>query len=80
MSRKRVKLGRSLAAFMEERREEIGFHHLPVEHRHALAVAELPLYHADPFDRLLVAQAMVEGVPLVTCDTLLRKYGIEVIW
>jgi PIN domain nuclease of toxin-antitoxin system len=70
----------TLDSFVEDRRVEMGFLHLPVEHRHALAVAGLPLVHGDPFDRLLVAQAKVEGIPLISRDILLRKYGIEVIW
>ena len=75
-----LKVKGTLDSFVNDRRAEMGFDHLPVEHRHALAVADLPRLHGDPFDRLLVAQAKVEGVPLVTSDTLLRKYGIEVIW
>lgn len=53
---------------------------LPVAHSHALAVANLPSHHRDPFDRLLVAQAITEGVPLVTADPLLRPYDAELIW
>lgn len=80
VSRGKLKLKGTLESFMCERRADLGFGILPVEHRHALAVADLPLHHGDPFDRLLVAQAKVEGIPLVSSDTLLRKYGIEVIW
>ena len=50
---------------------------LPVHHAHAARVAELPALHRDPFDRLLVAQAAVEGVPFVTADAQLAAYGIE---
>jgi PIN domain nuclease of toxin-antitoxin system len=50
---------------------------LPVHHVHAARVAELPALHRDPFDRLLVAQAAVEGVPFVTADAPLAAYGIE---
>lgn len=52
---------------------------LPVQHVHAARVAELPPIHRDPFDRLLVAQAAVEGVPLLTADPQLAAYGIECI-
>jgi len=53
---------------------------LPIEQSHALQVAELPLYHRDPFDRLLVAQCQVEGLPLLTSDSLLARYDVEVVW
>ncbi|HEV2089403.1 MAG TPA: type II toxin-antitoxin system VapC family toxin [Cryptosporangiaceae bacterium] len=52
---------------------------LPVTHRHAVAVADLPDHHRDPFDRLLVAQAAVEGVALVTGDDKLAKYDVEIL-
>ena len=53
---------------------------LPVLHTHALAVAELPGHHGDPFDRLLIAQALSEGLPLVTADPAMRVYDAELIW
>jgi PIN domain nuclease of toxin-antitoxin system len=52
---------------------------LPVTIRHGEAVRGLPLHHRDPFDRLLVAQALVEGLVLVTGDRLLLHYGIPVL-
>jgi PIN domain nuclease of toxin-antitoxin system len=51
---------------------------LAVTHAHALQVALLPAIHRDPFDRLLVAQAQVERVPLVTVDPILGSYDVEV--
>lgn len=53
---------------------------LVVEHVHALEVAALPLHHRDPFDRLLVAQARVEGLPLLTADRRLEPYEVELVW
>jgi PIN domain nuclease of toxin-antitoxin system len=52
---------------------------LPVTIRHGEAVKNLPLHHRDPFDRLLVAQAMVEGLTLITGDRFLIKYGIPIL-
>ena len=52
---------------------------LPVELRHALHVATLPRHHSDPFDRLLVAQAQVEGLPLMTADPQLGAYEVEIL-
>ena len=52
---------------------------LPVTVQHGEAVRQLPLFHRDPFDRLLIVQAMVEGLILVTGDKVFLKYGIPVI-
>ena len=49
---------------------------LSVQAQHALAVAELPLLHRDPFDRVLVAQARVEGLTIVTRDEKVRSYDV----
>lgn len=53
---------------------------LPITARHADRVGTLPMHHRDPFDRLLVAQADVDGLTLVSADTELSDYGIEVLW
>jgi len=60
--------------------EGAGVELLPITARHADLVASLPLHHRDPFDRLLVAQATVEGLALVTDDESIRRYDVEVIW
>lgn len=52
---------------------------LDVSISHALAVAELPPHHADPFDRLLVAQARTERLTLVTSDPLVQQYDVPVL-
>lgn len=57
-----------------------GIRLLPIEHHHVLAVADLPMIHGDPFDRLLVAQAQAEGVPLVSGDDHISAYGVQTIW
>jgi PIN domain nuclease of toxin-antitoxin system len=56
-----------------------GFVELPVTLRHGLALAELPLHHRDPFDRLLLAQATVEGLTLVTADRAMSAYGVRIL-
>jgi PIN domain nuclease of toxin-antitoxin system len=53
---------------------------MPVLPRHAEAVADLPWHHRDPFDRLLVAQALLEGLTLISSDEQLAAYGVEVVW
>ena len=52
---------------------------LPVTHTHALHVASLPQHHADPFDRILIAQSQLEDVPLVTADRHMDSYDVAVI-
>lgn len=55
-----------------------GWEELSILGDHAIAVAVLPLIHGDPFDRLLVAQAQVEGITLLTADKTLGQYGSHV--
>ena len=57
-----------------------GVQALPVSVEHAAAVETLPWHHRDPFDRMLVAQASIEGAALVSRDDALRSYGVTVIW
>ena len=52
---------------------------LAVNHRHALRVASLPAHHRDPFDRILIAQAQIEELPILTADRAFRRYDIEVL-
>jgi PIN domain nuclease of toxin-antitoxin system len=52
---------------------------LNITHEHAHAIKDLPAYHSDPFDRMLVAQAKVEGFTLVTRDVHLKKYRIPIL-
>jgi PIN domain nuclease of toxin-antitoxin system len=53
---------------------------LPISMEHSLAVYDLPLHHRDPFDRLIVAQARVERLPVITIDPQFARYEVEVIW
>jgi len=57
-----------------------GFEKLSITFSHAAAAAALPLYHRDPFDRMLVAQAQAEGLVLVTHDRRLQPYDVEILW
>jgi PIN domain nuclease of toxin-antitoxin system len=56
-----------------------GLVELPIEHRHALQVTHLPLHHRDPFDRVIIAQAQVEGMPILTADRQFARYDVDVI-
>lgn len=53
---------------------------LPISIEHASAVEQLPWHHRDPFDRLLIAQATIEGATLVTGDEALRQYDVPILW
>ena len=57
-----------------------GVQSLPITNRHALAVADLPFHHGDPFDRLLIAQAKVEGLTILTSDKEFRRYDVGIMW
>jgi Uncharacterized protein conserved in bacteria len=57
-----------------------GIRFLPISVEHGSNVSFLPLIHKDPFDRILIAQAQLENMPLVTTDAAISKYGVPVIW
>ena len=58
---------------------EHGFQALPISIEHALAIRNLPCKHADPFDRMLVAQAQCEGLTIVTADAAIAAYDVRTI-
>jgi PIN domain nuclease of toxin-antitoxin system len=60
--------------------EQAAVETLPITAQHAERVGSLPNHHSDPFDRLLVAQALEEDLRLVSADTELSRYGVEVLW
>ena len=53
---------------------------LRIRRAHILAMEKLEMHHGDPFDRMLIAQARVEGLTLVSADSQFRKYGVPVFW
>jgi PIN domain nuclease of toxin-antitoxin system len=76
----KLRLPESLNVYVPTRMAHYAMHALPVSLAHALASESLPLHHRDPFDRLLIAQATIEGVPIVTADPEFRRYAIKVVW
>ncbi|WP_416901903.1 type II toxin-antitoxin system VapC family toxin [Micromonospora echinospora] len=58
---------------------DMGFRELPVTHDHAVAAGRLPFHHRDPFDRMLVAQAVTEGLTLVTRAASIMLYDVDVL-
>lgn len=67
------------ATFVPEAIRDAGASTIPITHEHALGVASLPPIHRDPFDRLLVAQALTLGATLVTGDAVLAGYPAETL-
>jgi len=64
---------------LEEQISENGFKPLPISFAHARRAAHLPRHHADPFDRLLVAQAVEERLTIITRDSAIPKYAVPVL-
>jgi PIN domain nuclease of toxin-antitoxin system len=67
--------GQCIPAFMAKQ----GLRPLPVTHLHAVGVYDLPSHHDDPFDRLIIAQAIAEGMTVITSDKLFKKYPVDVL-
>ena len=66
--------------FMERELAANDLHILPIEPRHTALLTTMPFHHRDPFDRLLIAQATVESIPVVSADVALDPYGVSRIW
>lgn len=66
--------------YVPSRMRGYDFEPLSIAFAHAFRVAHLPSIHRDPFDRMLIAQAQVEGLPIVTSDANIARYDVEVIW
>lgn len=60
--------------------DDAGFVELPISGVHAIRAAVLPINHRDPFDRLLIAQAEIENVPIVSRDSQFDAYGVHRVW
>ena len=76
----KLTLSTALAALLESQRQTNGIIILPIISEHVLALDGLPAYHKDPFDRLLVAQAKIEGATLVSHDPVFANYPVNVLW
>ena len=76
----RLELPEPPGAFVEARMMATGVTPLAITHSHALRVADLPDHHRDPFDRILIAQAQVESLPILSSDDQLAPYEVELLW
>ncbi len=75
-----LKVEGALDRFLPEQLAANSFQPLPIELKHCARLAALPFHHRDPFDRILVAQALEEGLAVVTADPVFAKYGVKRVW
>jgi PIN domain nuclease of toxin-antitoxin system len=75
----KLDLPTSPAHYLPRRMSQSGILGLPVQHAHALRAGALPQHHRDPFDRMLVAQAQIERMPLLSADPLLAAYEVRML-
>ncbi|MBN3883827.1 MAG: type II toxin-antitoxin system VapC family toxin [Nostoc sp.] len=68
-----------LDSYISSRMAQLGMRSLEIRVSHALQAAALPLHHRDPFDRMLIAQAQIEEMTLVSADSMFNKYDISLI-
>ena len=66
--------------YVPTRLNDQGIRSLPINQDHSLKVYDLPLHHSDPFDRIIIAQAIVEDMVVLTSDRVFEKYPIDVVW
>jgi len=76
----RLQLPGNLTRFVSEQLALNAIETLPIQMSHALHVQTLPDHHRDPFDRLLVAQAQLENLPILTADPQISKYRVKTLW
>ena len=76
----RLELLRPFDQLIPSQLEENAINILPIELNHLSQIIELPFHHRDPFDRLIIAQGMIEELPVISSDASFRMYPIEVIW
>jgi PIN domain nuclease of toxin-antitoxin system len=76
----KLRIDGALDRFLPEQLAANGFRALAIDLKHAARVATLPFHHRDPFDRLLVAQALEEDLAIVTADPVIAKYGVNRVW
>lgn len=81
----KIKIGKlnavgSSVAYIRDEMSSYGMELLPIRYEHILQLEALPPYHADPFDRLLAAQAAAEGLPILTGDQKFQGYPVKLIW
>ena len=70
----------SLERFVLDELQDNSIEQLPITFSHIIKVQSLPFHHRDPFDRLLIAQALIENLPILSTDAIFDQYGLKRIW
>lgn len=76
----KLELDLPLKNLVEEQCQHNDLQLLPIETPHIFALADLPFYHKDPFDRIILIQSKLENLKLASVDTIFHQYGIELFW
>jgi PIN domain nuclease of toxin-antitoxin system len=76
----KLRLARPVERFVTEQLAANGFSLLGIEMRHTAKVEKLPFHHRDPFDRLLIAQALTEKLCVLSVDSAFANYGVKLLW
>jgi PIN domain nuclease of toxin-antitoxin system len=76
----RIDLPDAIERYVPDRLRHHGFELMSIDLAHAFRAGALPRIHGDPFDRMLIAQAQVEGLPIMTADPAISRYDVETIW
>lgn len=76
----KLTLQKSFPDFVDEQIQINDFQLLPIETSHIKIVSSLPLHHRDPFDRMLIAQAITENMPIISADSAFDSYGVTRLW
>ncbi len=78
-ARGKLRLAQPIGAWLPLRMRENAINQLAITQDHALAAAELPRHHEDPFDRMLIAQAQIEDLKIITADAQFERYDVRLI-
>ena len=76
----KIQIDGPLDSFIMEQLQKNDIISLTVQVKHALHTSDLPPLHRDPFDRLLIAQSLSEGIPIITADKKIKEYQVETYW
>jgi PIN domain nuclease of toxin-antitoxin system len=76
----KLDINQPMETFLAEQLQENDVSLLNISFQHTMKVAQLPLHHRDPFDRMIIAQALVEGWPLLSRDEAFDAYGVQRLW
>jgi PIN domain nuclease of toxin-antitoxin system len=76
----KLDIGQPYTEFVHDQLNRTAFEVLGIETRHLISLSNLPLHHRDPFDRMLVAQAISEGLPIIGIDAAFDEYPVQRLW